>query len=103
VDRNQHRPTAGPGRAARRRGDGDPRGHAARQRPAAALAPLWRDLGGGRRPHRLGNGEATEEGTPGDVIYVAPREPHKFTVLGDRRIKMVCIHQAPTNQTNWLE
>jgi quercetin dioxygenase-like cupin family protein len=49
------------------------------------------------------NGAETGEATAGDVIYVAPREPHKFTVLGDTRVKMVCIHPSPQFITNWLE
>ena len=32
------------------------------------------------------NGRETGEATAGDVVYVAPKEPHKFTVLSDHRI-----------------
>jgi mannose-6-phosphate isomerase-like protein (cupin superfamily) len=49
------------------------------------------------------NGKETGEAGPGDVIYVAPEEPHKFIVLGEGRIKMVCIHQSPEFITHWLE
>jgi len=34
---------------------------------------------------------------------VAPEEPHKFTVLGEHRVKMVCIHQSERFVTTWLE
>jgi quercetin dioxygenase-like cupin family protein len=49
------------------------------------------------------NGEETGEATAGDVVYVAPGEPHKFKVLSDHRIKMICIHQSERFITNWLE
>jgi len=49
------------------------------------------------------NGTQTGEATAGDVVYVAPEEPHKFTVLSDHRIKMVCIHQSERFITHWLE
>jgi quercetin dioxygenase-like cupin family protein len=43
------------------------------------------------------------EAGPGDVVYIAPREPHGFKVLSEGRIKMVCIHQSEKAETNWLE
>lgn len=49
------------------------------------------------------NGTETGEATAGDVVYVATEEPHKFTVLSDHRIKMICIHQSERFITNWLE
>jgi quercetin dioxygenase-like cupin family protein len=49
------------------------------------------------------NGKDSGEAGPGDVVYVAPKEPHKFTVLGDSRVKMLCIHQSETFVTDWLE
>jgi len=49
------------------------------------------------------NGTETGEAVAGDVVYVAPEEPHKFTVLGEQRVKMVCIHQSERFVTNWLE
>jgi mannose-6-phosphate isomerase-like protein (cupin superfamily) len=49
------------------------------------------------------DGRETREAGPGDVVYVAPDEPHKFTVLGDQRIKMICIHQSEEFITRWLE
>ena len=49
------------------------------------------------------NGDTSYEASAGDVVYVAPREPHKFTVLSEGRIGMICIHEAPRNETNWLE
>jgi mannose-6-phosphate isomerase-like protein (cupin superfamily) len=49
------------------------------------------------------NGTETGEAGPGDVVYVAAGEPHKFTVLSDERIKMVCIHQSDRFITDWLE
>jgi len=49
------------------------------------------------------NGSETGEAKAGDVIYVAPDEPHKFTALSEGRIKMVCIHQSERFETTWLE
>jgi len=49
------------------------------------------------------DGEQSREAGPGDVVYVAPDEPHKFTVLSDHRIKMICIHQSEEFTTQWLE
>src|SRR5262249_52747518 len=49
------------------------------------------------------NGTETRKATAGDVVYVAPDEPHKFTALSEGRIKMVCIHQSERFVTNWLE
>lgn len=49
------------------------------------------------------NGTETGEAVAGDVVYVAPGEPHKFTVLSEHRIKMVCIHQSERFVTDWLE
>ncbi len=49
------------------------------------------------------DGKETREAGPGDVVYVGPDEPHKFTVLSDIRIKMICIHQSEEFITNWLE
>ncbi len=49
------------------------------------------------------DGTAAREAGPGDVVYVAPGEPHKFTVLSAGRIKMVCIHQSARFVTDWLE
>jgi len=49
------------------------------------------------------DGKGTHEAGPGDVVYVAANEPHKFTVLSETRIKMVCIHQSPTFITEWLD
>jgi mannose-6-phosphate isomerase-like protein (cupin superfamily) len=49
------------------------------------------------------DGQQVREAGPGDVVYVAPEEPHKFTALGEGRIKMVCIHQSDEFITHWLE
>ncbi len=49
------------------------------------------------------DGKQTREASNGDVVYVAPGEPHKFTVLSEGRIKMVCIHQSEEFITHWLE
>ena len=49
------------------------------------------------------NGKDVGEAGAGDVIYVAPEEHHKFTVLGEARVKMICIHQSPEFITHWLE
>ncbi len=49
------------------------------------------------------NGQETGEAGAGDVVYVAPEEPHKFTVLGEIRVKMLCIHQSDEFVTHWLE
>lgn len=52
---------------------------------------------------RFTNGKETGEAIAGDVVYVAPGEPHKFTVVSDTRVKMVCIHQSERFVTTWLE
>ena len=49
------------------------------------------------------DGTETREASAGDVVYVAPEEPHKFTVTSDQRIKMICIHQSEAFITHWLE
>lgn len=49
------------------------------------------------------DGKEMCEAGPGDVVYVAPEEPHKFTVVSEGRIKMVCIHQSEEFVTHWLE
>ena len=49
------------------------------------------------------DGKQTREAINGDVVYVGPHEPHKFTVLSEGRIKMVCIHQSEEFETVWLE
>jgi mannose-6-phosphate isomerase-like protein (cupin superfamily) len=49
------------------------------------------------------DGNVTRDVSNGDVVYVAPEEPHKFTVLSAGRIKMVCIHQSEEFITRWLE
>jgi mannose-6-phosphate isomerase-like protein (cupin superfamily) len=49
------------------------------------------------------NGTETGEANAGDVVYVAANEPHKFTVLSEHRIKMICIHQSERFITDWLE
>lgn len=49
------------------------------------------------------DGDKEVEGTAGDVVYIPPRQPHKFTVLSEGRIKMICIHEAPVMENNWLE
>jgi mannose-6-phosphate isomerase-like protein (cupin superfamily) len=48
-------------------------------------------------------GTETGEAGPGDVIYVAPEERHKFTVLGPARLRMLCIHQSAEFVTRWVE
>ena len=49
------------------------------------------------------DGKTMREAGSGDVVYVAPEEPHKFTVLSEQRIKMICIHQSEEFITHWLE
>lgn len=49
------------------------------------------------------NGVATGEATAGDVVYVAAEERHKFTVISDTRVKMICIHQSEVFITHWVE
>ena len=39
----------------------------------------------------------------GDVVYVEPELPHKFVATGNEKLRMVCIHNAPTFTTIWLE
>ena len=49
------------------------------------------------------NGTETAEAAAGDVVYVDPEEPHKFTALSEGRVKLVCIHQSERFITTWLE
>jgi mannose-6-phosphate isomerase-like protein (cupin superfamily) len=56
---------------------------------------------GGRAAFTSG-GETVEAGT-GDVIYVGAETPHKFTSIGDEKLRMVCIHQSQYFVTEWLE
>ena len=49
------------------------------------------------------DGKEKREAGPGDVVYVAAREPHKFTMRSEGRIKMICIHQSEEFETIWLE
>ena len=49
------------------------------------------------------DGKRTQEAGPGDVVYVAPEEHHKFMVTSEQRIKMICIHQSEEFITHWLE
>ncbi len=39
----------------------------------------------------------------GDVVIAPPDVPHKFTNRGPGRSRMICIHAAPSMQTEWLE
>lgn len=48
------------------------------------------------------DGTMDKEAGPGDVVYIPPNEPHRFTVTGSERIRMVCIHQSETFVTHWL-
>ena len=72
----------------------------------AARAIEWykRALGAEEVARAVGpDGKIMHEAGPGDVVYVAPEEPHKFTVLSEQRIKMICIHQSDEFVTHWLE
>jgi mannose-6-phosphate isomerase-like protein (cupin superfamily) len=40
------------------------------------------------------DGEEMDAG-PGDILVVGAETPHKFTVTGTERLRMVCIHAAP--------
>ena len=48
----------------------------------------------GRAVFRADSEEA--EVGPGDIITVAATTPHRFTVVGDERADMICIHASPT-------
>lgn len=43
------------------------------------------------------------EVTAGDTVYVEAGLPHKFVSLGEGTLRMVCIHEAPDFETEWLE
>jgi quercetin dioxygenase-like cupin family protein len=55
----------------------------------------------GRVRFRLGDTELVAG--PGELVLAPPNAPHKFTVEGPGRAKMVCIHANPTFETEWLE
>ena len=42
------------------------------------------------------------EASPGDIVVVEPGAPHLFKNIGDERLDIICIHAAPTMETEWL-
>jgi quercetin dioxygenase-like cupin family protein len=48
-------------------------------------------------------GDSVHHAGPGDVVIAPPGVPHRFTVEGDERAMLVCIHANPTTQTEWLD
>jgi len=58
-------------------------------------------LQAGRARFELG-GEPVEAGT-GDLVVAPPDTPHKFTAVGDERLRMVTVHAAARMETTWLE
>jgi mannose-6-phosphate isomerase-like protein (cupin superfamily) len=48
-------------------------------------------------------GDKVLQATTGDVVYVEPELPHKFVATGSEPLRMVCIHNAPSFTTVWLE
>jgi quercetin dioxygenase-like cupin family protein len=51
---------------------------------------------------RVQIGEETIDGGPGDIVIGPPGVPHGFTNLGSGRARLVCIHAAPTMDTEFL-
>jgi quercetin dioxygenase-like cupin family protein len=48
-------------------------------------------------------GEEHVTADAGAIVVAPPGVPHKFTVDGPGRAKLVCIHASPTMVTEWLE
>lgn len=48
------------------------------------------------------DGQEIEAG-PGDIIVVSSETPHKFKNIGEERLDIICIHDAPKMSTVWLE
>ena len=55
-------------------------------------AETWLVLEGTVRFHQAG--EEADAG-PGDIYTVPPDTPHRFTVTGDGRTRMMCMHPSP--------
>jgi quercetin dioxygenase-like cupin family protein len=55
----------------------------------------------GRVRFQLGDAELVAGA--GELVVAPPNAPHKFTVEGPGRARMVCIHANPTFETEWLE
>jgi quercetin dioxygenase-like cupin family protein len=43
------------------------------------------------------------EAVAGDVVVAPPETAHKFTAVGDERLRMVTVHAAARMETTWLE
>jgi quercetin dioxygenase-like cupin family protein len=54
----------------------------------------------GRARFELG-GEPVEAAA-GDVVVAPPETAHKFTVVGDERLRMVTVHASAGFETTWL-
>jgi quercetin dioxygenase-like cupin family protein len=48
-------------------------------------------------------GDRAQRAGAGDVVVAPPNVPHKFTVQGAERSRLVCIHASPTIRTEWFE
>jgi quercetin dioxygenase-like cupin family protein len=40
---------------------------------------------------------------PGDVVIAPPGAAHRFTNVGEGRLRLTAIHAAPAMDTEWLE
>lgn len=48
-------------------------------------------------------GEERAEAGPGDIVTVLPPTPHKFRVVGQEALRMVCIHASARMVEETLE
>lgn len=48
-------------------------------------------------------GSATLDASPGQIVVVRPRVPHKFVNSGTGRLRQIDIHLNPKFITEWLE
>lgn len=47
------------------------------------------------------DGEEVVGGT-GDVVVIGPTTPHRFTAVGDERLRMVCVHASERFIIDWV-
>ncbi|SDG41716.1 cupin domain-containing protein [Pelagibacterium luteolum] len=52
---------------------------------------------------RFHAGPETVEAGVGDIMVVPPETPHGFEVMGDRDLKMMCIHDAGEMTQTFLD
>jgi quercetin dioxygenase-like cupin family protein len=61
---------------------------------------VWVVFGGSGR---FSAGDERFEVSIGDAVYVEAGMPHTFLSIGDAPLRMICIHESPGFETEWLE